>query len=388
MQIRPDVFSVGAQDWKRRIFDELIPLPDGTSYNSYLVKGASKTALIDTVDPAMATELGNNLRQLGVKKIDYLIANHAEQDHSGSLPMLLREFPEAVVVCNEKCQDILTDLLHIHPDRFRIIGDRETLDLGGKTLEFIFTPWVHWPETMTTYLREEGLIFTCDLFGSHMAGYNVFMTEKEHALASAKRYFGQIMMPFRNAIKKNLESLGQYRIDMIAPSHGPVYKDPAVILDAYREWISDSVKNEVVIAYVSMHGSTKKMVDKLAEELAKKRIAVRLFDLPRADLGEFAAALVDAATLVIASPTFLVGAHPVAAYASSIVAALRPKTRFVGIMGSYGWAGTMADQIRQTLGSLKAEMLTPVTAKGLPGNADNKAIEELAEEIGKKHLSL
>jgi len=161
------VFWVGAVDFSRRLFDALVPLPDGTSYNAYLVKGSEKTALVDTVDPATTATLMHHLDD--VERLDYIVANHAEQDHSGSIPAVLEKYKDARVVANEKCRGLLMEHLSIPEEKFVVVKDGETLDLGGKTLEFISTPWVHWPETMCTYLREGGVLFSCDLFGSHIA---------------------------------------------------------------------------------------------------------------------------------------------------------------------------------------------------------------------------
>ena len=161
-KLREDLYYVGAIDWDRRLFDELIPLPDGTSYNAYLIKGTKKTALIDTVDPRKKHELLDNLKELKVKTLDYVIANHAEQDHSGTLPQILKQFPEAQLVTNTKCKTMLMDAMLLPESRFKTVEDREKLSLGKRTLEFIFAPWVHWPETMLTYLPEERILFPCD----------------------------------------------------------------------------------------------------------------------------------------------------------------------------------------------------------------------------------
>ncbi len=177
-QLKPNIYSVGAVDWDRRLFDELIPLPDGTSYNAYLVRGGERTALIDTVDPTMTEVLTKNLHQLEGKDVDYVIVNHAEQDHSGSLPKILDIYPPAKVVCTLKCKGILMDLLLIPGDKFITVEDGETLSLGEKTLEFIHAPWVHWPETMLTYLREDKVLFTCDFLGSHLATSDLFVTDE------------------------------------------------------------------------------------------------------------------------------------------------------------------------------------------------------------------
>ena len=183
------IFWVGAIDWDRRLFDELIPLPNGTSYNSYLIKGSEKMALIDTVDPTKEYELISNLVRQGVERIDYIIVNHAEQDHSGSLPMILEFFPDAVVVTNEKCRDLLVALLHVPPERIKVIIDRETLSLGDRTLRFFLTPWTHWPETQVTWLEEDRILFPCDLFGYHTASSDLFVTERADFYIPAKRYF-------------------------------------------------------------------------------------------------------------------------------------------------------------------------------------------------------
>ena len=152
-EIRPGVYWVGAIDWDRRLFDSLIPLPDGTSYNSYLIQGDEKVALIDSVDPTMQDVLINHLDQLRIENIDYIVANHAEQDHSGAIPHVLRKYPSAKVVATPRAKGMLIDLLMIPGERFVTVDDRETISLGGRTLEFIHAPWVHWPETMLTYLR-------------------------------------------------------------------------------------------------------------------------------------------------------------------------------------------------------------------------------------------
>jgi len=384
-QIKPNIYSVGAIDWDRRLFDELIPLPDGTSYNAYLVKGSEKTALIDTVDPEMEDVLIKNLDQLGVEKIDYVIANHAEQDHSGMLPRMLDIHPEAKVYCTPKCKDLLMNLLLIPEDRIITVDDRETLSLGEKTLEFIHAPWVHWPETMLTYIREDKVLVPCDFLGSHLATSDLFVTDEERVYEAAKRYYAEIMMPFRTIIKKDLEKIKDLEIEIIAPSHGPAYNKPDFILDAYREWTSDEVKNEVVIPYISMHGSTKKMVDYFVDALIEREITVKQFNLTKTDTGELAMALVDAATIVIGSPMVLAGPHPVVIYAAYLANALRPKVKFASIIGSYGWGGRLVETITGMISNLKVELIEPVISKGYPKEEDFKALDGLADEILKKH---
>ena len=384
-KVTKDVYFLGAIDWDRRLFDALIPLPNGTTYNSFLVKGSDKTALIDTVDPSKSHVLLENLNDSDIFQLDYVVINHAEQDHSGSLPLVLEKYPEAQVVTNQKCKNLLVEMLLIPEEKFLVIDDRSTIILGNKTLEFIFCPWVHWPETMVTYLREDKILFSCDFFGSHFATSDLFATDQVLLYESAKRYYAEIMMPFKVPIQKNLEKIQNIPIDIIAPSHGPLHNQPSFIMDAYRDWISSRVKNEVVIGYVSMHDSTHKMVEHLVDVLIQQGIRVQQFDLTRSDIGTFAMALVDAATLILASPTTLGGAHPQVVFGAYLANALRPKTRFVSIIGSYGWGGKMYDQLVDLLSNLKIEFLDPVIIKGYPKKQDFESLTELGVLIQKKH---
>ena len=387
-ELKPDVYAVGAVDWDRRLFDELIPLPDGTSYNAYLVKGSEKTALLDTVDPVKADVLIDNLVNVGTDRIDYVVAHHGEQDHSGSIPDILMLYPDAKVVTNPKCKGMLIDLLNITDDKFITVEDGQTLSLGDKTLQFVYIPWVHWPETLGTYLQEDKIFFPCDFFGSHLATSSLFVDDETIVYEAAKRYYAEIMMPFRAAIKKNLEKIQALKIEMIAPSHGPVYDKPEFIINAYKDWVSDRVKNEVILPYVSMHDSTRKMVEHFVGALIERGITVRQFKLSATDIGKLATSLVDAATIVLGSPTVLAGAHPMAAYAALLANALRPKTRFASIIGSYGWGGRMVEQLTGLLSNLKVEILEPVIAKGCPKADDFAALDKLADQILTVHKKL
>ena len=384
-EIKPGIYWVGAIDWDRRLFDALIPLPDGTSYNSYLIKGNDKTALIDTVDAAMPEVLLSHLSELGIENLDYVIANHAEQDHSGALPQVLKRYPEAKVVVTPECKYMLMGLLLIPEEKFITVNDKETISLGDKTLEFIYAPWVHWPETMLTYLREEKILFPCDLFGSHLATTDPYVTDEGQVYEAAKRYYAEIMMPFRVNIQIHLKKLKGYAIDIIAPSHGPMHDKPEFIMNAYHSWVFDEPKNTVVLPYISMHGSTRRMVEYLVETLVERGVTVKQFDLAATDIGKLAMALVDAATIVIGTPTILAGPHPNVAYAAFLANALRPKVKFISIIGSYGWGGRTVEQLAGMISNLKAEVLEPVLSESFPTEADFKALDNLADTIAQKH---
>jgi len=381
--IRSNVYFLGAQDFDRRLFDELIPLPDGTSYNAYLIKGSEKTALIDTVDQAKSEILMEQLA--GVERIDYLVCQHVEQDHSGTIPAVLERYPEAQVLASPKAKSMLVDHLHIDPDRIEKIGDGEAISLGDWSLEFIHAPWVHWPETILTYLPEEKMLFTCDLFGAHLATTEIYARDRVRVYDAAKRYYAEIMMPFRAIIERHLKRLEDYEFEMICPSHGPAYDEPGFIIDAYRRWVLDPPKNLVVIPYASMHGSTEAMVEHLISSLVARGVEVAPFNLTVTDLGRLAEALVDSATVVFGTPTVLTGPHPSVVSAAYLVAALRPKLSHAGIIGSYGWAGKAVDTIRSLTAPLKLDWLEPVMVKGLPRPEDYAALDRLAESIAEEH---
>ncbi len=382
-RITQGVSWLGAVDWDRRLFDSLVPLPDGTSYNAYLIQGSEKTALLDAVDPNMADTLMFQLEN--VQQIDYVVAHHAEQDHSGTIPKILEKYPSAQVLATPKGKAMLIDHLCIPEERVTEVKDGETLSLGNKTLEFMHTPWVHWPETMLSYLREDKILFSCDFFGSHLATTDLYVTDEGRVYEAAKRYYAEIMMPFRKVIQKHLQKVKALEIKLIAPSHGPMYDKPAFIIDAYEDWVSKDPKNVVVLPYVSMHGSTRKMVEYLVSSLAEKGVTVYQFDLTATDIGKLAIALVDAATIVIGTPTVHVGPHPLVFSAAHLANALHPKLKFASIIGSYGWNSKAIEQIAGLIPNLQVEILDPVLCKGYPKEGDFAALEQLAAAIANKH---
>jgi flavorubredoxin len=380
------VWWLGSVDWNRRLFDSLIPLPDGTSYNAYLVKGDQKTALLDASDPRMEAELMSQLKN--VDSVDYLVSHHTEQDHSGVIPTVLKKYPNAQLICSQKAKGMLVDHLHLAPENIQAVADGEIISLGGKTLQFVYTPWVHWPETMSTYLPEDRILFSCDFFGSHLATTDLYAREDAYIYEAAKRYYAEIMMPFRKAIQSNLKKISGLQIDLIAPSHGPVFDRPKFIIEAYEDWVSDRVTNLVVIPYISMHGSTEMMVDHLVGALAERGVGVQKYNLEVTDIGKLAMSLVDAATIVIGTPTVLTGAHPIVFYATHLANILRPKLKYAAIIGSYGWGSKAVDQLSGLIQNLQVEVLATHLCKGLPREEDLKVLDDLAEAIKQKHTAL
>ena len=382
-QIRDGIEAICSVHWERRLFDALIPLPDGTSYNAYVVRGSQGVALIDSGDPGLRDEFLQNAAALD--RVDYIVSQHTEQDHSGLIPALLERFPAAPLLCSEKARDLLLSHLEIPAARVRTVADGESVPLGGKTLTFVYTPWVHWPETMCTCVPEAKCLFSCDFFGSHLATSDLFVTDPARVYEAAKRYYAEIMMPFRKTILRNLEKVGTLDFDLIAPSHGPVYDKPAFILDAYRDWVGPKMKNEVVLPYISMHGSTMRMAKHLADALTARGVTVHLFDLAVTDIGKLAMALVDAATLIVGTPTVHVGPHPAVTYAAHLANLLRPKLKYAAVFGSYGWGSKAVEAVAGLIPNLKVEVLGTVMQKGVP-TADTRAqLDALADAVAAAH---
>lgn len=386
--IKNNVFYIGSKDEERTIFDQLIPLPQGTTYNSYLIKGSEKIAIVDTDYPKKLEEYKERLLKNNITKVDYIIQNHAEQDHSGAIPMLLEMYPDAKVVTNAKVKDNVMSMLHVAEDKFIVIKDGDELSLGDKTVQFIFAPFVHWPDTMFSYLKEDKMLFTCDFLGSHYTENGLFANCSEGLAEAAKRYYAEIIMPFRNFAKKYTDRVIEIAPDMILPSHGPIYDKPQWILDLYKKWTSNDVENKVVIPYVSMYESTKMMVDRLAEKLQNAGVEVKLFDLVGCDEGELSMELVDCATVVLGSSMVLSGPHPAAVMAAYLTNALKPKFRYYSIIGSYGWGGNLEGTLEKMFTLIKPEKLDYVIIKGRPEAEDFAKIDVLADTIIEKHSSL
>ncbi len=385
--IAPDVYWVGAKHDNRRLFDALIPLPHGTSYNAYLVKGKNKIALIDTVNPGFEQQLLDKVSQhVDPAKIDYLIMNHAEPDHAKGIPTVLEVAKNAKLVTGAKGKEAAMMYYDTPADRIMVVDETTKLDLGGKTLSFVDAPWLHWPETIFTYLHEDGILFPCDFFGSHAAVGEFYADEygNELAVDLAKLYFAEIMMPFRKNGLNAMEKLKKFDLKMIAPSHGFIWRDPKVIMDEYAKWDSEKMAKKVLMVYVSMWGSTEKMIRAMQEDLVKKGANVLVYDLTATGIGEVAKELVDSPILVLGAPTVLNGMHPVAAYAAILVKALRAPTKYAVFLTSHGWAGGAVKQLQGILEGTKIEVLGVVDSKGPPREAEMAQVMELADKIKTK----
>ncbi len=382
VEIAPGIVWVGSEDFHRRLFDSLIPLPHGTSYNAYLVSGKEKVALIDTVNPGFEDELLAKVASVvDPTSIDYLVMNHAEPDHAFAIPRVLKAAPRARLVATRRGVEMAGLYYGVPEERRIVVKQDDTLELGGKTLRFIDAPMLHWPETMFTFAVEDGVLFPCDFFGSHIASDRLFDDEVgDIVIPEAKRYYAEIMMPFLRAVRTGIEKASALEPKVIAPSHGPVYRDPARIIRAYEQWAVLPLKPKAVVAYVSMWGTTARMARAVAASLSAEGIETVPYDLTTADVGYLASDLVDASALVLGSPTVINGPHPVASYALTLVGALKPRLKLAAFFGSYGWGGGAARQVQAALEPLKVEL---VDALDIKGPASEEVLHQ-ATELGKK----
>ena len=269
-----------------------------------------------------------------------------------------------MIVTNQFCKNNIMEMLLIPEDKIQVIKHNEELSLGDKTLRFLMAPGVHWPDTMFTYIVEDNLLCTCDFLGAHYTFDEIFANDSIQLEHSAKRYYAEIMMPFRKMCQKYTKQVKEINPEMILPSHGPIYKNPKFILDLYEDWTSDEAKNFILIPYVSMYGSVTEMVDYLGEKFENAGIKVIKHDVVTDDLGDLAMALVDAKAIILGGSMVLASPHPAIANATYLANLLNPKAKYASIVGSYGWGGDLVDKLTSMISNLKVEVIEPILVKG------------------------
>lgn len=383
MKIKDGVYWVGAKDPKLRIFDVTMQVEYGTTYNAYLVIGNEKVALIDTVKEHFKDEFFKKIEQIvPLEKIDYIVVNHTEPDHSGALSYLL-EKTNARVVASKNAAMFLKEILHRDVNPI-LVGDNDKISLGNKTLEFISAPFLHWPDTMITYLPEDRILFPCDFLGCHYCDEKIFNDETLDFSFAFEHYFLTIMRPFKDYVLQAIKKIETKDIEIIAPSHGPILrKDPWYYINKYREWATPRKKNgkTAVIFYASPYGSTGKLGQAIAEGLASEGIITEIFDLVGTSISTVLDIIEDADALIVGSATINGDAiKPVWDLLSSLsTISLRNKIGFA--FGTYGWSGEGAKLIENRLKDLKFKVPEPFfRAQMIPSEEDYAK----AREIGKK----
>ncbi len=383
VEIARGIYWVGVEDFNRRLFDSLIPLPYGTSYNAYLVKGQDKTALIDTVEGKFVDELVCKVNAVqDLASVDYLVTNHAEPDHAGSIGDVMRKMPRARLVLTTKAVKYIRKVHHVEESRMMVVKEGDSIDLGGKTLRFIEAPWVHWPETMFTFVPEDRVLFSCDFFGTHIASDLLYDDEVgDIVLPMAKKYYAEIMMPLLPMADKALEKAKVCRPVVIAPSHGPVHRHPDRVMTAYEKWIKGPLEKKAVIIYVSMFGSTEKLAQTIRATLSAEGVNAVPHNLLVADASEIASDLVDASAIVVGVPTMLGNPHPAAASALTLLKYLRPRAKCGAIVSSYGWSGGAVNIIRSQMDGLGINCVGTLEINGPPDEAEIAQAVELGKTI-------
>jgi flavodoxin short chain len=390
LEILPKIYSVGAVDWDVRNFHgHTYTTKRGTTYNAYLILD-EKVALVDTVYGPFTDELIENIRQIiPVEKIDYVIANHVETDHSGALPQIIKLCPKAKVVGTEKCKEGLYKHYYGNWD-FQVVHTGDKINLGRKTLSFIEAPMIHWPDSMFTYCPEDQLLMPNDAFGQHYATSGRFDDEADQCalMDEAKKYYANILWPLSSLIQKKIEDVQKLNlpIKMIAPSHGIIWRrDPAKIVNAYLSWAKNETLPKAVIVYETMWGATEKMARKIAEGLVDSGVEAKIFNIASSDRTEVLTEMLDAKGFLLGSSTHDNDMLPSMAAFMELFKGLKPKNRIAAVFGSCGWAGGAVKEIEEIVKEAGVEIVQPgLAVKYMPDESETKRCYEYGREFAQK----
>ncbi len=385
----PDIDWVGYIDWTVRDFHSFTTA-QGATYNSYLIRDV-KTAVIDTVKSQYASAFLKSVAELTpLDSVDFIVSNHAEPDHSGSITAALAACRNAVLLCNAKCRAALGKHYDIDQSRIRVVSSGETISLGRRSLTFADTPMVHWPESMATYVREDGLLFSMDAFGEHYAFPKLFDDENDlpNLMREAKRYYANIVSPYGPQVVRALDSLKGLDIRMIAPSHGVVWrKHLDAILSAYREWSSDRPIPKVLVIYDSMWGSTEMMARAILDGANRDGVDVKLISIRSSDLTEIATEAFDAACVAFGSSTINQTIMPMAGAALTYLKGLSSKKKTALAFGSYGWGKGGATELHDLMKTIGWEMMSdPLRSQFRPTAECLAACRTAGEKLAERAL--
>ena len=374
--LRKGIDWVGCVDWNVRDFHGY-RTERGSTYNAYLIRD-QKTALIDTVKAPFAEVLLGHVAALTTPEdVDYVVCNHAEPDHSSALPCVMQACANAELVCDAKCRNALAGHYDTERWKFRIVADGDSISLGRRTLTFVETPMVHWPESMFTYVPEEKLLFSMDGFGQHYASAHRFDDEEplDIVMAEAKTYYANIVMLYGRQIAKVLERAQGLDIEMIAPSHGVIWrKNLGTIISAYRDWVVCKPAAKVLVVYDTMWKSTEAMAHAILEGALERNLEAKLFNVRNSHITVLATEVLDAAGMAFGSPTLNSGLMPKMAEILTYLKGLKPTGKVGFAFGSYGWAKGGARAVEQYMQEMNFEILRePMQAQFVP---DDAALEE------------
>lgn len=382
IHIKNNITWVGQRDWEIRDFHGTeYKTTKGTSYNSYLIR-EEKNVLIDTVDSKFSHEFVQNLRmEINLDDIDYIVINHAEEDHSGALSALMALIPDTPIYCTQNAIDSIVGLHH-HPEwNFNIIKTGDTLDIGhGKQLIFIEAPMLHWPDSMMTYITEDAVLFSNDAFGQHYCDERLFNDEVDQAelMEQCLRYYSNILTPFSGLVSAKIKEVLSFNlpVNMIATSHGIVWRNnPVQILEKYLEWANAYQEDRITIFYDSMSNNTRIMADAIAQGIheVEPQVAVKVFNVSRHDKNEILANVFRSKGILVGSSTMNNVMMPKIAGMLEEITGLRFQNKKAGAFGSFGWNGTAVDRIHSRLTEARFTMTDNLKIKWKP---DTKALAQ------------
>jgi flavorubredoxin len=387
-EIKPNIYWVGGIDWDIRNFHGYIT-QRGTTYNAYLIID-EKITLVDTVKHYLFDEMLARIKEIvDPEKIDYIVTNHVEMDHSGSLPKIKEIAKNAKIITSPMGEKGLKR--HYKKDwDFQVVKSGDTLNIGKRTLTFVHVPMVHWPDNMVTYIANDKLLLPNDGFGQHIASCERYDDQigwdilKEEAM----KYYGNIVMPYGDQVNKALEALGGLDIDMIAPSHGVIWRSMIPkIIEEYKKWANYETENKAVIIYDTMWGTTEKMARKLREGLLEKGVSVTMRNLKTCHNSDIITNLNDSKLIIIGSPTINNGMMPSMGGFLTYIKGLRPRNRVGFVFGSYGWGGQAVGQIEEILQDLKWELpMEGLKIKYIPDDDELENVKELGKKLGEMLL--
>jgi flavorubredoxin len=387
-QIIPGVDWVGVRHRELQIFDELFPTHNGTTYNAYLVRGRERTALIDTVKEPFTEELLAKLEAAGgLEQIDLVVISHTEPDHSGALRQLLARRPDLPVYCTKPAQNFLAQLLNA-PFNAKVVSDGEEIDLGGRTLRFILAPYLHWPDTMFTYLVEDAVLFPCDAFGAHYCAQKLFDDEIPDFTQDFLFYFDCIMRPFKEKVREAVAKVEQLPLRLICPSHGPILRrNPQAVVETYRRLAAlppASAKHRALMLTLSSHGNTRQMAAAVREGVESQGFEVVEMKLCELRDGDLRDELELADLVLVGTATINRDAPPQVWHALSLFSLVTPKAKVAAAFGSFGWSGEAVKLVEERLKGLRFKLGVPsLTLRFRPTGEDLAACRQFGVEAAK-----
>lgn len=380
---------VGVVDWDIRDFHGYITYR-GSTYNAYLIRD-QKNVLVDTVKYSFSDELARNVKELiDPEKIDYIIVNHVEMDHSGSLPEMAKLCKNAKILASPRGKEAIIEHFGKEFEKVEVVKTGDELKLGKHTLRFLETPMLHWPDSMFTYVVEDKILFSNDAFGEHYATAERFDDEvnQEELMEEAKTYYANILMLFAPLITRKIEEVVQMGIpiEMIAPDHGVIWrKDPSKIIKAYLQWSAFQSAQKAVVVYDTMWGSTDKMARAIEEGIASEGVDVKMLKLRATDNTDIVTEILDAKAVVVGSPTLNNGMFPTIGYFLTYITGLKPKGKLWSFFGSYGWGGGAVKGMIEMAKKAGFEVYEPsVEVKFVPDNEDYKKCFDFGVQIAQK----